>query len=264
MTILENILQHFRKDEQPFIERVFEWKKEVQDHYAPKLTDFLDPREQFIVQSIVGTNEDILVFGEGVFEEAERKRILIAPSYFVPTLKDFEMKVLKLTYPSKFIQLKHPDMLGALLALGIDRNKFGDIRIHDEEIQFTCTKEMALYVKTNLMKVGKVKVHIEELISMEELIPQQEEWIEKSITVSSMRLDVVLSNSFNISRQKSQQLVRGGKVKVNFTICEEPSFDLEDGDMISCRGFGRFKILLIEGRTKKEKIRVLIGLLEKK
>lgn len=260
---MEHIIQHFRKDEHDFIERVIEWKNEVEDRYAPKLTDFLNPREQHIVQSIIGHNE-IGVFSEGVFEKAERKRICIAPSYFEPTLEDFDITVLKLIYPTKFVQLKHPDVLGALLSLGVDRSKFGDIRIMDGEIQFTCTKEIAFYVKTNLSKIGKVNVQIEELNNLDELIPQQEEWIEKSLTVSSMRLDAVLSNSLNISRQKSQNLIRGSKVKVNFALCEETSFDLQEGDLISCRGFGRFKILSIDGRTKKEKIRLLIGLIEKK
>lgn len=261
---MENILQHFRKDELSFIERVIEWKNEVEDRYAPKLTDFLNPRELHIVQSIVGSNDGIVVFSEGMFTEAERKRVMIAPSYFEPTLDDYDIVVLKLIYPTKFVQLKHPDVLGALLSLGIDRSKFGDIRILDGEIQFSCAKEIAFYVKTNLSKIGKVKVQIEELGDMDDLIPQQEEWVEKSLTVSSMRLDVVLSNSLNISRQKSQNLIRGSKVKVNFALCEETSFDLQEGDLISCRGFGRFKILSIDGRTKKEKIRLLIGLIEKK
>lgn len=261
---MENIFQHFRKEEQAFIERVIEWKRDVENRYVPKLTDFLDPREQHIVQSIVGCNDGITVFNEGVFQEAERKRVYIAPSYVEPTLEDYEITILKLNYPFKFVQLKHSDVLGALLSLGVDRSKFGDIRIEDEKIQFACTKEIALYVKSNLTKIGKVNVQIKELEDEEELIPQQEKWVEKTLTVSSMRLDAVLSNSLNISRQKSQNLIRGSKVKVNFSICEETSYEMQEGDMISCRGFGRIKILSIEGRTKKEKIRLVIGLLEKK
>ena len=56
---MENVLQHFRKDEQPFIEQVVRWMREVEDRYAPKLTDFLDPRQQFIVDSIRRQNVDI-------------------------------------------------------------------------------------------------------------------------------------------------------------------------------------------------------------
>ena len=50
----------------------------------------------------------------------------------------------------------------------------------------------------------------------------------------------------------------------NFALCEEPSSDLKMGDMISCRGFGRFKITGIEGRTKKGKIRLAISQIKRK
>ena len=49
---MEHVLQHFRKEEQPFIEQVVSMMHEVENRYAPKLTDFLDPRQQFIVDSI--------------------------------------------------------------------------------------------------------------------------------------------------------------------------------------------------------------------
>lgn len=261
---MQNIMQHFRKDEHPFIERVIEWKKEVEDRYAPKLTAFLDPRELHIVQSIVGNHDGLSVYGEGMFQEAERKRVYIAPSYFIPTMEDYDITVLQLTFPSKFVQLKHPDVLGALLSLGIDRKHFGDIRIAEETIQFACTSEIASYVKTNLKKVGKIHVRIQELENMDQLIPPQGEWKEQRLTVSSMRLDAVLSSSFNLSRQKSQNLIRGSKVKVNFALCEETDFELQEGDLVSCRGYGRFKIDGIEGRTKKEKIRLVISQIERK
>ena len=58
---MEHLIQHFRKDEQTFIEKVIGWQREVEDRFAPKLTDFLDPRERFIVSSIIGQQNDLLV-----------------------------------------------------------------------------------------------------------------------------------------------------------------------------------------------------------
>ena len=61
---MQHLIQHFRKDEQPFIEQVMGWQREVEDRYAPKLTDFLDPRQRFIVdQSFVNqrTSASILL-----------------------------------------------------------------------------------------------------------------------------------------------------------------------------------------------------------
>lgn len=56
---MEEIFQHFRPEEREFIDQVSGWRMEVEDRYAPKLTDFLDPRQRFIVQSIIGHQGDI-------------------------------------------------------------------------------------------------------------------------------------------------------------------------------------------------------------
>lgn len=261
---MEHLIQHFRKDEQPFIEQVVGWQREVEDRYAPKLTDFLDPRQRYIVESVIGQNADLLIFTAGIFEEAERKRMLIAPSYFEPTEDDFQMGVYAIKYPAKFVQLRHPDVLGALLSIGLDRSKFGDIRLAENTVQFALASEISDYVRVNLSGIGKVKVHVEQVDSTTALIQNEEQWIEHSYTVSSMRLDVVLATVANISRQKSQNLITAGKVKVNWTVREAVAFELQEGDVVSARGFGRMKVIMTEGRTKKDKIRLQVGRLEQK
>ncbi len=258
---MEHLIQHFRKDEQPFIEQVVGWQREVEDRYAPKLTDFLDPRQRFIVTSVVGQSDDLSVFEEGVFDEPERMRLMIAPSYFTPGEEDYQITVFSVGYPSKFVQLKHPDVLGALLSVGIERSKFGDIRVAENTVQFAVAAEVADYVRANLTSIGKVKVHLEE-VGTQPLLRLEEEWVQSTTTVSSMRLDVVLATILNISRQKSQNLITAGRVKVNWTVREQVSFELQEGDILSARGFGRLKVIMAEGRTKKDKIRLQIGRLE--
>ncbi len=260
---VEHLVQHFRKDEQPFIEQVIGWQREVEDRYAPKLTDFLDPRQRFIVEAVIRQSGDLHIQAKGLFDEAERQRVMIAPSYYVPEIEDFQLKMMTIQYPSKFVQLKHPDVLGALLSLGMDRSKFGDIRVAENTVQFVIAAEVADYVRANLTSVGKIKVHVEEVTS-DVYLHMEEEWVESSTTVSSMRLDVVLATILNISRQKSQSLVTAGRVKVNWTVREQVAFELQEGDILSVRGFGRFKVVMTEGRTKKDKIRLQIGKLEQK
>ncbi len=261
---MEHLIQHFRKDEQAFIEQAIGWQREVEDRYAPKLTDFLDPRQRFIVESITSQSEDLKVFAEGIFEQPERQRLLIAPSYLAPVSEDFQITIFTINYPTKFVQLKHPDVLGALLSLGLERSKYGDIRVTENTIQFAVAAEIADYIRANLTSIGKVKVHAEEVAAGVKLIQLEEEWVEKNCTVSSMRLDVVLATIINISRQKSQSLITSGKVKVNWTVRENTSFELQEGDILSVRGFGRMKVIMTEGRTKKDKIRLQVGHLEQK
>ena len=261
---MDHLIQHFRKEEQPFIEQAVDWKNEVENRYAPKLTDFLDPRQRFIVASVIGHNGDIKIQGSGVFSNAERERLLIFPSYFEPNEADYQITVFTIKYPAKFVQLKHPDVLGALLSLGLERSKFGDIRVNDYQVQFAVEKEIEDFVRMQLSGIGKVKVHVEAMQVDEPLITIAEEWKEEMHTVSSMRLDVIMAKILNISRQKSQALISGKKVKVNWTERESVSFEIQEGDILSVRGFGRIKVIMIEGRTKKDKIRIQIGLLEKK
>ncbi|HSJ37177.1 MAG TPA: RNA-binding protein [Planococcus sp. (in: firmicutes)] len=258
---MDSVFQHFRKEEQQFIEQVSGWMIEVEDRYTPKLTDFLDPRERFIVKSVLGSN-DIRMESLGLFPDAERQRVLLYPSYYEPTAEDFNITVFELKYPVKFVTLRHPDILGSLMSVGLDRSKFGDIRIDGERIQFAVADEVSLYLKTNFISAAKVKVQLLEVEDVAGMITATEEWQEESHTVSSMRLDTVMSTVYSISRQKASALIHGGKVKVNWRVQEQPSFELHESDMISSRGFGRIKVLLVEGRTKKDKIRLQIGRLE--
>ena len=261
---MEQVLQHFRKDEQPFIEQVSGWLRETQDRYAPKLTDFLDPRQQFIVQSMIGQNDDFIVSAFGEFPEAERKRMLISPSYFVATEEDYGITTFSIKYPSKFIKLEHPDILGSLMSLGLDRSKFGDIRVDDNRIEFAVVSEMSDYVRSHLTAIGKSKIKVDELPHDHPYLDNTDTLLEESHTVSSMRIDTIIASLFNISRQKASMLIHSGKVKVNWTVREQPSFELHESDLLSIRGYGRIRIGLIEGRTKKDKIRLQIGRIEPK
>ncbi|KOY82598.1 RNA-binding protein [Lysinibacillus macroides] len=261
---MEHLIQHFRKEEQPFIEQVINWQREVEDRYAPKLTDFLDPRQRFIVTSIIGQNDTLKIASAGLFDEAERQRMLIFPTYYEPTEDDFQFVAFTIHYPVKFVQLRHPDVLGALLALGLNRGKFGDIRVNEHQVQFVVAQEVAEYVRLHLTGIGKVKVHVEAMKEMEPLLINEDEWLEESHTVSSMRLDVIIATVLNVSRQKAQALITGNKVRVNWTERDTVAFELQEGDILSVRGSGRVKIIMTEGRTKKDKIRLQIGRLAQK
>lgn len=255
---MEPILQHFRKDEQPFIEMAIGWIREVEDTYAPKLTGFLDPRQQFIVDSLArGSN--LQVGPNGAFPEAERQRMLIYPDYYVPETNDFQIAIFNVKYASKFMKLEHKDILGSMMSLGIDRSKFGDIRVGEDVVQFAVADELKDYMTANFTSIGKSKVTVEETERPEEWILSTDTWTEEMHIVSSMRLDVVVAALANISRQKAATLIHGEKVKVNWAVRDQPAFELQESDMISVRGSGRFKVMAVEGRTRKDKIRLIIG-----
>lgn len=258
---MDSIMQHFRKDEQPFIETAIGWIREVEDTYSPKLTGFLDPRQRFIVESVVaGTG--LMTGANGAFSEAERQRVLIYPDYYVPGTDDYQIAVFAVKYASKFLKIEHKDVLGSMMSLGIDRSKFGDIRIDNDTVQFSVANELKDYMTANFTSIGKAKVTVEEVGDAEKWIGATETWIEEMHIVSSLRLDVVVAALASISRQKAAALIHGEKVKVNWAVRDQPAFEMHESDMLSVRGSGRFKVIAIEGRTRKDKIRLIIGKLE--
>jgi RNA-binding protein YlmH len=253
------IYQHFRKEEHHFIDQVLEWQETVKRQYAPKLTDFLDPREQQIVQSVIGRNEEVYISFFGGAPFVERKRALLYPPYFQPADEDYDIALFEVHYPSKFVSLEHRQVLGALMSLGLRRGKFGDILMKEERIQFLVANEIADYILLHLHAIGKANVSVEKR-PLTEIITLEEKWQDTTITASSLRLDAILSQAFHVSRQKIQSFIENGFVKVNWKIVEHAHFECQQGDILSARGFGRCKIISIEGKTKREKWRIRIGM----
>lgn len=254
-------MQHFRKDEQPFIETAIGWIREVENSYAPKLTDFLDPRERFIVESLVA-GSDLLVGSYGAFSESERMRVLLYPDYYVPEKEDYGIAIFSVKYASKFLTIEHKDVLGSIMSLGLERYKFGDIHLEGDEVQFAVVTELKDYISANFTSIGKAKIAVEELLNEEDLIVSESAWIETMNIVSSLRLDTVIASLLSISRQKAASLIRGDKVRVNWTSVNDSSLILYESDILSIRGSGRFKVVAIEGRTRKDNIKLLTGKLE--
>ncbi|PLT30243.1 YlmH family RNA-binding protein [Peribacillus deserti] len=253
-----SIYQHFRPEEKELIDLFLGWREQVQDFYAPKLTDFLDPREVNILHSIIGQDEDVKVYTFGGNENAERKRALLCPSYFTPADVDFHISLFEVVYPKKFVAIEHRQVLGSLMSLGLKREKFGDVLIDEDTVQFLAAEEIESYLTANLEKIGRSSITLRK-IPFSDIIVLKDSWEELSVTVSSMRLDALVSSLTKLSRQKAQMLIEQSKVKVNWKPAEQSAFELKEGDVISARGFGRFKIMMIEGRTKKEKWRVTAG-----
>ncbi|WP_462409204.1 YlmH family RNA-binding protein [Neobacillus sp. Marseille-QA0830] len=253
-----NIYQHFRPEEREYIDQVLQWKSYVDRQYSPKITDFLDPREQHILKTIIGESSEVKYGFFGGREETERNRALLFPDYLSMEPNDFQISLFEVDYPKKFVTIEHRQVLGTLMSLGLKRGKFGDILIHDGRIQFFAAKEISDYIKLNVDSIGRAGVKLVE-IPMEQAIISNEMWESHELTVSSLRLDTIISGACHLSRQKSLTLIQHGLVKVNWTQQENPSFPCAEGDLISVRGHGRTKLMGIEGKTKKDKWKILIG-----
>lgn len=163
--------------------------------------------------------------------------------------------MLEATFESKFITLQHRDILGAFMSLGIDRKKIGDIYVADDCFQFFIASELAPFVKMNLTKIKNATIKLREQ-PLTALIENQDEWIHKQHSVTSLRLDVIVKEVYQMSRSKAVQLIKANRVKVNFTQIDDPAIPIILNDLISVRGFGRSKVVELHGKTRKDKYRI--------
>ncbi|WP_019909342.1 YlmH family RNA-binding protein [Paenibacillus sp. HW567] len=253
------IYGHFHPDERQFVDKAWEWVTHAGEYHETKLTEFLDPRQCYILQTLVNRHPDVSVRWEGGSEEAERKRALVAPDYRELAGEDMELKVLAISSgEQKFLDLEHGDYMGAILGLGIKRGKIGDIHVLEDGCHVIVAADIADYLAMNLTGVHRINVSTE-ILPLSALRRSSVKLETMELTVASLRLDGIAADVTRLSRSKILAPIKAGRVRINWKVEEDPSYGLKDGDMISIQGFGRFKVLEIGSLTKKGRYRVRIG-----
>ncbi|KRM72514.1 RNA-binding protein [Lacticaseibacillus brantae] len=259
---MDSIYQHFRKEEAGFIDHIAELVEQAGNEYRPILTEFLDPRQVYIANQLVGTHGEVTSFHFGGYPGAERERLILAPSYYEPKPEDYEIALVQIKYPEKFADLHHSTIMGTLLNAGVRRDVFGDIITDGTDWQFFVTQSMLDFTLENFEHIGKIGVRLEELPLADHLEPTNE-WEFAEVTVASLRLDTIIAHVFNISRQRAKELIQGERVRLNFQVEAHPDATLADNDMVSVRGFGRIRYQALLGMSKKDKYRIQVGVLHK-
>ena len=77
-------------------------------------------------------------------------------------------------------------------------------------------------------------------------------------TVSSLRLDSIISSGFRIGRSLACDYIHAGRAAINGLPCEKPDKLIPEGAKISVRGLGKIKLRTINGETKKGRISVIL------
>ncbi|WP_454192069.1 YlmH family RNA-binding protein [Paenibacillus sp. Marseille-Q7038] len=253
------VYDHFHPDERDFVDKAWEWVERAGQFHEMKLTDFLDPRQAYILESIMNRRNDVQIHLDGGSESAERKRALVAPDYAYLEDESMELAVLSITSADqKLLQLDHGDYMGALLSLGLKRGKIGDIHVLDDGCHTVVAKEVADYLSIHLHQVHRMNVFTD-ILPIDQLRTSDVSLQMMDLTVASLRLDGIASDVYRLSRSKILTPIKAGRCKVNFRVVEDPSKALRAGDVVSVQGLGRFKLLEIDGVTKKGRFRVKVG-----
>lgn len=221
----------------------------------PMFTDFMDRGKCTRFAERLRGIRGLQIFCYGGTEDAERQRMGFAPAEDALAAADFPIHIIKIRRKSKKFgqtDLSHRDYLGSILGLGIDRSKLGDILITEDAAVCFAAEEIAPYICTMLEQVSKTAVIAEETTDTDAIPLRRTE--RRRITAASLRLDAVAGEVFHLARGKVQNLIGAEKAAVNWNIVTNVSCLLREGDMVSLRGYGRFRVGAIGGKTKKDRM----------
>ena len=220
-------------------------------------TCFLSPREQEMARYLFGAEPGLTFFGG--YDEAERKMLVFLPEYLEEENLYEEDSPLVCLRASFFEAdaLSHRDFLGALMGAGIARETVGDICVGKGYCDFFVTAEIAPYIEQNFFSAGRTKLRLSRIPLQDAHIPEPE-IKEIKDTVASLRLDSVISSGFRIGRSLAAQYISAGKAAIDGLPCEKPDKPVSEGMRISVRGLGKIKLASVNGKTKKDRISVVI------
>jgi len=195
----------------------------------------------------------------GGYEQAERQMIA-----FIPDALYYAWK-----YPISFIEFKplskkfsddfcHRDVLGALMNLGIQRDKLGDIIVKDGIAYVICAESMADYICESLNQIRHTSV-IGKVCNIEDLEYEPTLEVKEGI-IASNRLDCVVSLATGEKRSDSVNLIQAAKVFVNSKLVTSNAYFCKPNDIISVRGYGKFKYEDTVSETRKGRSKIKLSI----
>ena len=256
------ILNKYKKPEEKLIlSKILDKISFCETRNQIQVTDFLDLAQQELITKFLKfqKQENYILFGG--FEEAERKVLIFYPQKLESLAKDLKInfnewiKIIRIVLPNENKgKYEHKNYLGALMKLGIKREKVGDILVDDDGADILISKDILKFLQSNLSELTRFQKSKIEEINLNDIKKVSIEKEQITITVSSMRLDNIVAELAKCSRSKANELLVQERVFVNFEVITKQTKEIKEGDRITIRGKGRFIIKEIIGNTRKGNI----------
>lgn len=259
-----NILNKYKKEEEKLIlSKVIDKISFCETKNKIQVTDFLDLKQKQLVYNFLNSQKFSNYIFCGGFEETERVIVIFYPKKLEDIKQNINfneyLKVIRITLPNENKgKYTHQNYLGALMKLGLKREKIGDILVDENGADIIIKEDILKFLIINMPSLTRFqKAKIEE-IKLEELrkIIIKKEKI--TITVSSMRIDNIVAELAKCSRNKANELLEQERVFVNYEVITKTTKQIKENDKITIRGKGRFEVKQIVGNTKKG--RIMIGI----
>lgn len=222
-------------------------------------TEFLSIYEKQIIQKELNRNKIKNYIFFGGYEGAEGEILVIYPEKLGKDIAeknlDNILKAIKIKLPKELEgKYNHRDYLGCVMKTGLNRNRIGDIIVHEDGAYIIVLKENAEYIAEFLKEIIKFSKSQIEVVEYYEIKTKEIEFEEKQITVASMRLDNIVAETIKISRSKTEELIKAEKVFINTKVETKGTKNVGSGDVLAIRGKGKFIIGEILGNNKKGKM----------
>lgn len=219
------------------------------------LTDFLSPPVLAESQAVLAGLTEVQAIAWGGYPQAERQRLAIIREQLPLERSSVAIAALEIAGNFLFDPATHRDFLGAILGMGIVREKTGDIIVLGERgAQAIVVPEMVDFLEMQLTQVRSVPVNTTR-IEIGELKVKEPKKKQLTTVEASLRLDAIASAGFGMSRSKMVDLIEGGDVRVNWKGVTQASYTVKSKDLIAIRGKGRLEVGDV-ALTKKLRYRI--------
>ncbi len=242
-------IQPVNSEEKIFCRHIGDLILSSQKQFCVKFSGFLTEREQQLALTEANSMGIKCSFFGG-YTAASRKIFATIEA----SDEDFPLTAITFFF-RKQDNLTHRNFLGALMSLGINRNLIGDIKVGRGEAIIFVSSTAAALILNEVKKIGSIGVKATEGICTE--LPKQEFEI-LNLTVSSLRIDAVVSAVCGISREKSSSLIRSGAVFVSGVQAGSSSEIIDIDEVFSVKGYGKYFLSEIGSLTKKGKVHIKI------
>lgn len=248
--------------EQALRKRFQELSRRADSRGIMLFTDFLSLYEQELLRSTKDMSSGVRLRLEGGYEQAERRIAVFVPE----VLEDVEINLpfSRLAIQNRNLNyaenLSHRDYLGALVHLGIERNRFGDILLFPDQKEY----QAVVFLDTRIASVAleeltRVKhTQVRCFLLEDSGFSYTPAYEEISGSVSSIRLDALISLAFHTSRSSLSNLIPSGKVFLNGRLVTQNHQAVKEGDLVSVRGYGKFSFGAAMEKSRKGRIFVKI------
>lgn len=218
-------------------------------------SDFLTVSEQALLRQSAGELASAYELSGG-YEYAERQMAAFLPDAFLyENAWEYPFCCLRIapSHPKFAEELTHRDVLGALMGLGIEREKLGDVIVDRGNMFVFAQKGIVPYLTENLSTVRRTAVTL--TVLSEQNLSYEPHFEEREAIVTSNRLDAVIAAICKISRSASLKLITEGKILINGTESLHNTYYCKQGDILSIRGFGKVRFGEILGTTRKDRLK---------